>query len=109
MKKLLIGIACLIVATTGHADYNANIAGELEGVYVYSGGDYIDFRFKNQPSTHPGCSPTYFVIADTVPAERRRMMLARLLAAYALKEVVNIGFDNSGDCVHGYVRVHRAG
>jgi len=109
MKKLLIGFACLLAATASHAVYNANMAGELLGVQVYADGDYIYLRLKNQPTAHPGCNPTYFVIPETVPPERRRMMLVRLLVAHAMKEVVNIGFDNSGDCAHGYIRVHEAG
>lgn len=85
------------------------MTGVLEGVYVYTAGDYIYFRLTNQPASHPGCDPTYFVISENVPESRRQMLLSRLLSAYAMKENVNIGYDSKGDCAHGYIRVHRAG
>jgi hypothetical protein len=82
----------------------------LSGVYVYTDGDYIYLRLKNPPAQELGCKANYFVIAEDVPYERRQMLLSRALMAYASKETVNIGFDNTGDnCVHGYVRVHRVG
>ena len=91
------------------AAYNANMQGKLSDVMVYSDGDYIYLRLENQPDSHPQCNPSYFVIAATVPLERRKMMLARLMMAYASGEVVNLGYDSQGDCSHGYIRVHRVG
>ncbi len=38
------------------------------------------------------------------------MLFSRLMMAYASKETVNIGYDaEKGSCIHGYMRVHRAG
>lgn len=109
MSKLPIVVAVLLMAPAARAVYNANIQGELAHVAVYGDGDYIYFTLKNQPTAHPGCNPSYFVFAETLPSDRRRMLLARLLTAYAMKEVVNVGFDSAGDCVHGYIRAHRVG
>lgn len=112
MKKYLslaivIFTCCIPIA---NAAYNSNMRGELEGFYVYSDGDYIYFRLKNQPTSHGFCNPYYFVIPETVSSDRRKAMLARLSLAFALKESVNIGYDSMGNCAHGgYIRVHRVG
>jgi hypothetical protein len=95
--------------TPAHAVYDANMSGYLEGFYVYSDGDYIYFRLKNQPTSHNGCNPSYFVIPSAVPLERRKAMLARLSLAYAMQESVNIGYAANGDCGHGYINVYRVG
>lgn len=111
MKRLFFVLFFLAVVPLGEATaaYNANMRGQLEGFYIYADADYIYFRLKNQPSTHPSCDPTYFVIPDTVPADRRKMMVARLSLAYAMQEIVNIGYDSTGECAGGYIRAHRVG
>jgi len=109
VKKLLIAILLGSFASSAFAVYNANMSGELEGVYVYTDTDHIYLRLLNQPTSHPACSPTYFVIDDRITADRRKAILARLLTAYAMHEVVNIGYDSAGDCADGFLRVHRAG
>jgi hypothetical protein len=111
VRKLLCTLACFInfVSLDATAAYNANIQSELKHVGVYTDGDYIYITLKNQPSTHPTCKPNYFVVADDVPEQRRQIILSRLLAAYAMKETVNIGYDNAGSCAHGYIRVHEVG
>lgn len=91
------------------AGYDSNIKGTLEGVYVYTDHDAIYFRFKNQPTSHPSCKATYFVISGSVPQERREQLLSRLMLALASKELVNIGYDSQGNCANGYIRVHRVG
>lgn len=107
LRRLIL--ICYFAAAPAMAQYNSNMQGELEGVYVYTDGDYIYFRLKNQPDSHPACNPFFFVISETVPYERRTMLLSRLLAAYSTKEIVNIGFDGQGACVHGYIQAHRVG
>jgi len=110
MKKLLAMVALMagFTSTKALAGYDANVLGTLTGVFVYTNGDYIYFKLDTQPS-HPSCDSSYFVIAETVPLERRQMLLSRLLMAYASKERVNIGYDSQGDCASGYIRVHRVG
>lgn len=34
---------------------------------------------------------------------------ARLMLAYVMGEVINIGYDNSGSCMNGWIRAHRIG
>lgn len=109
MNRAIFAIALLAAASFSEAAYNANMSGELEGLFVYAESDFIYFRLKNQPTSHPTCNPAYFVIPDTVPSDRRKMMLSRLSLAYATKEIVNVGYDKTGDCVSGYLRVHRVG
>jgi hypothetical protein len=110
MKKIVVAIAVVFISTKALATYNANYAGEIEGVYTYADTDSIYIRLKNQPTSHPGCNPTYFVIdAAGVPLERRKLMFSRLMVAYASSEAVNIGYDNIGSCADGYIRVHRVG
>ncbi|WP_104401524.1 hypothetical protein [Vibrio penaeicida] len=113
MKKwifiVLQSVLLIFASGTAFANYNSNMTGVLKGVFVYTDGDYIYLTLENQPKSHPTCKPNYFVIPDTVPSDRRQMLLSRLLTAYASKETVNIGFDARGDCAHGYIRVHRVG
>lgn len=107
----------IILATTlfvsgsrdARAVYNANMSGVLSAVATYADGDYIYLSLQNQPTSHPACNPGYFVLAETIPENRRNALLARLLTAYAAGETVNIGYDNAGDCAHGYIRAHRVG
>ena len=105
----VLALFCVLAAERAVAEYNANISGQLEGVYVYDYADYVYFRLKNQPTAHPGCDPTYFVIPESVPADRRKAMLARLYLSYSMQDSVNIGYDAVGQCANGYLRVHRVG
>lgn len=112
--KLKYKIASLFMCITlvpsiAVAEYNSNVSGELQHLMIYADGDYIYFRLKEQPITHPTCKTDYFVISEDVPESRRNRMYSRLLAAYAAKESVNIGFDGKNECVHGYLKVHRVG
>jgi hypothetical protein len=107
--KVFMALMIAVVGNSANAAYDANMSGELEGFYVYSESDYIYFRLKNQPSSHVGCNPTYFVILETVSADRRKAMFARLSLAYAMQEPVNIGYAANGDCAHGYIQVYRVG
>ena len=107
---IFIIAACLsFITATVNAQYNANIKGVLSQVRTYTDGDFIYISLENQPTEHPVCNVGFFVISETVPFERRQMILSRLLAAYAMKENVNIGYDDKGDCAHGYIRVHEVG
>jgi hypothetical protein len=91
------------------AYYNANMSGVVSDFWAYADADHIYFRLQNQPTSHPGCNPSYFVIDGALPLERRKAMWQRLALAYALKEPVNVGYDNAGDCASTYLRVHRVG
>jgi hypothetical protein len=93
-------------ASSSHAVYNANISGSVAHLTVYTDGDYIYLVLHNQPTSHPGCNPSNFVIPDTIPQNRRNQLYAQLVAAKLTGETVSIGYDNTGDCFHGYIRVH---
>ena len=108
MKKYTF-VLFLLISSYAWSGYDANMKGMVKHTAVYTSGDYIYFTLENQPSSHPGCNPAYFVISESVPYERRQMLLSRLLMAYASKENVNIGYDSQGGCTHGYITVHRVG
>ena len=91
------------------AGYNANISGVVTQVLTYTGSDQILFRLNNQPSSHPQCNVDFFSIDPSLPADRRSVVLSRLLIAYSSGKPVNIGYDSEGDCSHGRIRVHRVG
>ncbi len=109
MRNLALGFLLLVVSSTSNAVYNANTGGVVAWVATYADIDSIYFALNNQPSSHPSCSPNYFVIPATVPADRRKAMLTSLLIARTTGEAINIGYDATGDCAEGYIRVHRVG
>jgi hypothetical protein len=109
MKVRLLNVLALAVVAPVHAAYNANIDGVVTWVATYTESDAVFFQLSNQPSSHPQCSPQYFVVAETVTEHRRRQAFAQLLAAAESKRVIRIGYDNAGDCASGYIRVHRVG
>ncbi len=75
---------------------------------TYTSG-LILIRLKNQPSAHPSCKASYFSIATDTQEVAAQRMYSRLLIAYTTKQPVNIGFDNTGTCGNGYMRVYRVG
>jgi hypothetical protein len=99
----------VVMLGTANAVYNANMFGQLDSISVYADGDSIYFHVINQPTTHPGCNPAYFVIDETISSDRRKAMLSRLYLARATQENLYIGYDNLGNCADGYIRVHRVG
>lgn len=107
--RIVAAAAGLLLTHSAGATYNANMSGVVTFLATYTDGDYIYFRLANQPASHPQCNPSYFVIPETVPENRRNRAFALLLTAKQTGEPLNIGFDHSGDCAHGYIRVHRVG
>lgn len=109
MKRfLMLGITCLL-STNAFATYNANISGQIAAIATYTDTDSVYVTLANQPTSHPTCSPHYFVLDSSVSLDRRKFMVARLMAAYAAGETVNIGYDNAGNCADGAIRIHRVG
>lgn len=86
MEKILLTALLTLLSATSFAAYNSNIRGELDGVYAYTDSDAIYLHFKDQPTSHPACKPSYFVIPGDIPLERRKMLLSRLMMAFASKE-----------------------
>jgi hypothetical protein len=108
MFKRAIAILLLAFASASSAGYNATIQGVVKDVLTYPSGVVL-FRLSNQPTTHPLCRPEYFSIGTAIPQVEANRMLSRLLLAYTLKETVQVGFDDTGDCAVSYIRVHRVG
>jgi hypothetical protein len=108
-KAVLAATVLLLLVHPANATYNANMSGRVTWVSTYMDGDYIYFHLDNQPTSHPQCNPSIFVITADVPQNRRNQAFAQLLAAKQTGEPIAIGFDNSGDCADGYIRVHRVG
>lgn len=90
------------------AVYNANLLGVITDVLTYPTGQ-LYLRLSNQPTSHPGCNPAFFVVDETTPDAAMARLYARALSALHSGEVINIGFDGQGDCANGYIRVHRIG
>jgi hypothetical protein len=90
------------------AGYNTNMTGTPTAVSTYANG-LVLFILSNQPSTHPQCNPAAFAVDPTLDPHILNRMYARLLAAEAAGQPVNIGFDNTGDCVSGFIHVHEVG
>lgn len=110
--RSLIAAVALMLPGLGGATYNANMQGKVVTVAFYSEGDYVYFALANQPTAHPSCNPSWFVLDPSVqgiPEARMARLAARLLAAYSSGEVVNVGYDDQGDCLHGFLRVYRVG
>lgn len=109
MKFFLLGIIAAVFSSSAVASYDANMSGQVEMVAVYTDADYLYFRLANQPTAHNGCNPSYFVVMEDVPQNRRNQMYAQLLAAKESGEQMNVGYAANGDCAHGYIRVYRVG
>jgi len=98
-----------VATASAHANYDANMSGIVDVVATYTDADYIYIRLTNQPTSHNGCNPAFFVILEDIAQNRRNQMFAQLLAAKASGSPVNIGYSANGDCAHGYIRVYRVG
>jgi hypothetical protein len=107
-RGLFLGALAAMVPVSAFAVYNANGQFVIAGVLTYADTDAI-YIVVAAPPSHSGCANTHFVIAGAIPADRRKAMLARLLLAKATGEVLNLGYDATGDCAEGYIRVHRVG
>ena len=93
-----------------HAVYNANQTGVVAAVWVYDGG-HIAVRMSPMPVS--GCTYNDFFIIPTPPDVTElayKAMYARALSAHALKETIDIGYDNSGGaCFWSRPRIHQIG
>lgn len=107
--KALLLAGLLLLPAPSQAVYNANLAGVVVDVVVYSDSDLVLFKLNSQPTTHPLCTPAYFAVGTDVDPTRRKVLLARLLLAKATGEPTNVGYDKDGACANGYIRAHRVG
>jgi hypothetical protein len=109
MSAGMLVLASLAAPHAANAGFNANIAGVVTMVNIYMYSDSIYLTLSNQPSSHPGCNPTYFVIPSTVTQNVRSQAFAALVAARLTGEPIHIGYDSTGDCAEGYIQVFRVG
>ena len=112
MKKFFMSMGfALMAGLTGSANagYDSNAAFKITDVSVYTDGDFIYVQVETPLASHPKCITRFMVIPETVPENRRNMLYSRLMTAKVTKEMVNIGYDGTDNCVHGYVRIHRVG
>lgn len=107
LKTTLLSIMVL-VSTLSHAGYDSNLDGVVKQLVTYTSGR-VYVRLSTQPSEHPECSASYFSLDQTIPADVRAQILARLLSAKAMQENIRIGYDGTGNCSNGYIRIHRVG
>ena len=106
--KFLSVLMSLLVASPGFAAYNANIAGIPMRIITGENG-LVLFSLSTQPTSHPACSAVFFVIDNSLDAATINRMYARLLAAQTTGESINIGYDNSGSCLYGYMHAYQIG
>ncbi len=107
--KFFTAILCFLISSA-HAGYDANFTGKVTAVLTYSYSTQILIRVAGQPTSHPTCTNfDLLAIAADVSAESRQLIMSRLMLAYATGEVVNIGYDKTGGCVDGRIRVYRVG
>lgn len=97
MKRLFSAIVLAFCLSPANAFYNSNLSGVVAHVAAYADGDYIYFTLVNQPTSHPGCSPTFFVITADVPVQRRMLLYVGLMTAFKSGNAINIGYDGIGE------------
>jgi hypothetical protein len=108
VRKLLIAACAALLPASAFAVYNANNDFVVVGVATYTETDSI-YISVSAPPAHSGCNNAFFVISGGISADRRKAMLAQLLMAKATGQAINFGYDGTGDCSEGYIRVHRIG
>jgi hypothetical protein len=108
VRKWIIGVLAAVIPAAAFPIYNTNGGFVVTAVATYTDTDSIYVNVSSPPA-HSACNNSYFVVSGAIPADRRKAILARLLLAKATGESVNFGYDGTGDCAEGYIRVHRVG
>lgn len=108
VRNILIAAFAAFVPAAGFAYYNTNGSFVVASVATYTETDSI-YVSVTAPPAHAACNNSFFVIPGATPVERRKALLARLLVAKSTGETLNFGYDATGDCAEGYVRLHRVG
>ena len=111
MKKLMMLLALSFVAPLANANYDANFQGKITNVLTYTHTDVIYIKVEGQPTSHPICTRFDLMVIDkSMPADRRQIMMSRILLAYATGNPVNIGYDSKDECLDGSrIKVYRVG
>lgn len=110
MIKLFAGVVFSLLPTFTFANYDANFSGKITHVLTYTHSDELLIRVEGQPTSHPICKSFDFMAIDiSIPAERRQVVLSRIMLAYSLGEKVNIGYDSKDECIGSRIKVYRVG
>ena len=110
MKRLIISLALLVLPMSSFANYDANFVGKITHVLTYTHSDELLIRVEGQPTSHPKCTYLDYLAVDTsIPAERRQVVLSRILLAYASGTPVNIGYDSKDECAGSRIKIYRVG
>ena len=110
MKKYLVCLSIMLLPVTTLANYDKNFTGRITHVLTYTHTNELLIRVEGQPTSHPKCSQfDYMAIDSSIPADRRQVVLSRILLAYTSGKPVNIGYDSKDECVGSRVKIYRVG
>jgi|SRR5882724_3083907 len=109
LPRALVILVAVLTTSTASANYNANLSGIPLTVSTYESGAVL-FTLDTQASAVGGtCNAAEFAIDYTQPADAINRMVSRLLAAQAAGQRINVGYDNAGGCIIGYIHVYEIG
>ena len=108
MHRALATILIALIAPVASANYNANLSGIPTVVTAYDSGVVI-FTLDTQPLTHPECNHAGFAIDPAIDPHAFNRMYAALLAAKTAGQPINVGYDNAGGCVSGFIHTYAIG
>lgn len=108
----LVALFAMVLGGSNEADavYTSNTSAKITNILTYDDSNIILIQLDNQStlSNHP-CNHSYFAIDPATPEDRLDRMYSRAMLAFGSGTPINIGFDGTGNCVNGYMRVHRVG
>ena len=112
MPKIIVSAflmaASLLLVTPASAFYNANLTGAIVHLLTYDDGRIL-IKLNNQPTSNGECNAAFFAIDPALDSAIVSRLYARLTLAYTQQTSITIGYDNAGNCVNNYIRVHRVG
>jgi hypothetical protein len=109
LPKIVLAAMAALVPATSFATLNATGEFVVTGVITSTDSDEI-LVTVSAPPTHPTCNAKFFALSASLPADRRKAILARLLTAKLSGESITLGYDATGECTEGgYIRLHRVG
>lgn len=108
MRILILLLGLRFPAPTLAGICNANAQVIIKNVVTYTESPVVLFEVETRPSGI-GCISPYWQIEETVAAELRAQVLARLLTALAMRQEITVGYDNGACTAQGYIWVARVG
>lgn len=77
MKRLMIFAFLAWMPMMANAGYDAQITGNISMMESYPSGQIV-IELTNQPSSHPACDASMFVVPESTAAHLRQAMLSAL-------------------------------